>query len=90
MPNTPVGMRVCPTRVDGVPVLFAHVIDVADCQQHQRRHFHKCPTCTFCNARTGLPSGAPDVVRPQLATRTNGVHATNGHAVLRSPVAGPE
>lgn len=53
MPNTPAGMRECPTRVDGTNALFAHVIEVATCQQRQREHYHKCPTCAFYNARAG-------------------------------------
>ena len=54
MPNTPAGMRECPTRADGTNALFAHVIGVATCQQRQRQHYHKCPTCSFYNARGGL------------------------------------
>ena len=59
MPNTPPGMRECPTRADGAHALFAHVIDGATCQERQRGHFHKCPTCTHCNARlhASSPSG---------------------------------
>jgi hypothetical protein len=54
MPNTPAGMRECPTRADGTDALFAHVIGAATCQQRQREHYHKCPTCSFYNARAGL------------------------------------
>ena len=54
MPNTPAGMHECPTRVDGTNALFAHVISVATCQKRQREHYHKCPTCSFYNARAGL------------------------------------
>ncbi len=55
MPNTPAGMRQCPTRADGAHALFAHVIDEATCQVRQRGHYHKCPTCTHYNARDGHP-----------------------------------
>ncbi len=53
MPRTPAGMRECPTRADGARALFAHVIDLATCQERQRGHYHKCPTCAFGNARNG-------------------------------------
>ena len=69
MPNAPAGMRVCPTRADGQPALFAHVITQATCQESQRRHFHKCPTCNFCNARQGVRPPPAEVPRPQLPTR---------------------
>ena len=51
MPNTPAGMRECPTRADGTNALFAHVITTASCQERQRQHYHKCPLCSFYNAR---------------------------------------
>jgi len=60
MPNTPEGMRECPTRVDGTNALFAHVIELATCQQRQRQHYHKCPMCTFHNARAGAALSAAD------------------------------
>ena len=65
MPNTPPGMRVCPTRVDGEEALFAHVISVATCQERQRGHFHKCPGCSH---RNGAPqAAATDLIpRPEL------------------------
>ena len=65
MPNTPLGMRICPTRADGESALFAHVIPVSTCQERQRGHFHKCPTCSFCN---GAERAAPSdlIPRPEL------------------------
>ncbi len=60
MPNLPQGMHLCPTRVDDEPVLIAHMITIATCQQRQREHFHKCPTCVHCNARIpAAPNGIP-------------------------------
>ncbi|MCK6445823.1 MAG: hypothetical protein L6Q99_05470 [Planctomycetes bacterium] len=53
MPTTPDGMQVCPTRVDGQPVLFAHSVTKAMCQDRQRGHYHKCFTCVHNNARGG-------------------------------------
>jgi hypothetical protein len=53
MTATPLGMRLCPTRTDGEASLIAHVITDAQCQTRQREHFHKCPTCVHCNARSG-------------------------------------
>lgn len=47
----PDGMRSCPTRTDGEAALIAHQITVAYCQQRQREHFHKCPTCVHNNTR---------------------------------------
>ena len=74
MPNTPIGMRECPTRVDGEPALFAHVIRTSTCQERQRGFFHKCPTCAHMNARNG-------------AAARNGVHR-NGSAAAVEPVNG--
>lgn len=69
MPNTPKGMRICPTRSDGEAALFAHVISVSSCQDRQRGHFHKCPTCSF---RNGAEQGAPTdlIPRPELPAVT--------------------
>jgi hypothetical protein len=53
MTNPPLGMRLCPTRTDGEASLIAHVITDPQCQTRQREHFHKCPTCVHCNARSG-------------------------------------
>ena len=54
MVNPPQGMHLCPTRIDGEPVLFAHIIDRATCQKRQREHYHKCSTCEHLNARASL------------------------------------
>jgi hypothetical protein len=43
-------MRLCPTRADGAAALIAHTITLAQCQERQREHFHKCPTCVHHNA----------------------------------------
>jgi len=97
MPNTPAGMRECPTRADGTTALFAHVIDAATCQQRQRQHYHKCPTCSFCNARIGLAptptnghpvAGAgrlPPLEPPMRKPAAQAQPATNGHAAAESP-----
>lgn len=65
MPDTPLGMRICPTRADGEAALFAHVIPVSTCQDRQRGYFHKCPSCSH---RNGAPlAEASDLIpRPQL------------------------
>lgn len=60
--QTPPGMQVCPTRTDGEVALMASTISVAECQKRQREHYHKCPTCTHCNARNLAP--APALTRP--------------------------
>jgi hypothetical protein len=54
-------LQMCPTRVDGAPVLFAHKVTQAQCQDRQRGHYHKCFTCAFNNAfvaRNGKPAAA--------------------------------
>ena len=60
--DVPAGMHVCPPRVDGAPVLFAHTVTVPMCQQRQREHYHKCFTCAHNNAqargRTGPAESA--------------------------------
>jgi hypothetical protein len=50
MPNPENGLQVCPTRIDGHPVLFAHKVTQGQCQDRQRGHYHKCFTCIYNNA----------------------------------------
>jgi len=50
MSNTAQGLRVCPTRVDGSPVLFAHKVDLSRCQERQRQRYHKCFACAWNNS----------------------------------------
>ena len=58
MPSPPQGMHLCPTRANDEPVLIAAMITIATCQQRQREHFHKCPTCVHHNARNiAAPNG---------------------------------
>ena len=86
MPNTPTGMRICPTRSDGEAALFAHVICVSTCQERQRGHFHKCPTCSFCNgAELAPPSDL--IPRPQLPAVPRAVPASRP-AILARPARG--
>lgn len=52
-------LRVCPTRIDGAPVLVAHKVDTSRCQERQRERYHKCFTCAWNNnhvAKHGEPS----------------------------------
>lgn len=60
MPMSPSGMHVCPTRVDGTPVLFAHSVTQSMCQDRQRGHYHKCFMCVHNNAR---PDASKEVVQ---------------------------
>jgi hypothetical protein len=60
--NLPRGMRSCPTRADGEPVLFTHAVTPSLCQDRQRGHYHKCWSCAHMNgaashngARHALP-----------------------------------
>lgn len=76
--NQPQGQsRVCPTRVDDKPVLFAHRLSAGQCQDRQRGRYHKCYTCVHNNAwvsangprdakrKAAAPAGAGD--KPELA-----------------------
>jgi len=65
-PNT--ALQVCPTRIDGAAVLFAHRVSATQCQDRQRGHYHKCFTCAHNNAyvakhgRADAPAAqAPDL-----------------------------
>ncbi len=42
-------LHLCPTRIDGAPVLFAHKVNEGQCQDRQRGHYHKCFTCAWNN-----------------------------------------
>jgi hypothetical protein len=53
-------LRQCPTRIDGQPVLFAHKVNLGQCQDRQRGHYHKCFTCVFNNALAGQPRFSED------------------------------
>jgi hypothetical protein len=44
------GLQMCPTRIDGHSVLFAHKVTPGQCQDRQRGHYHKCWTCAHNNA----------------------------------------
>ncbi len=59
MRNTPEGMRLCPTRADAAPVLFAHVIGRSTCQDRQRGHYHKCYSCLHNNVQPAPVPPAP-------------------------------
>jgi hypothetical protein len=52
-------LRVCPTRIDHAPVLFAHKVVAGVCQDRQRGHYHKCFTCAW-NLAWLRAHGAPD------------------------------
>ena len=70
MPNPPQGMHLCPTRTNDEPVLIAAMITMATCQQRQREHFHKCPTCVHNNARTPVaPSVTNGVAKLAIASK---------------------
>jgi hypothetical protein len=77
MPNLPPGMRVCPTRVDGTEVLFAHTVTPPMCQHRQREQYHKCFTCVHNNARSGAPA----------VNGTNGFAHSSLKPVARLPLA---
>ena len=66
MPMPPNGMHLCPTRVDGAPVLFAHAVTHAMCQDRQRGRYHKCFMCAHNNARSEEPKLALTAL-PKLA-----------------------
>ena len=58
-------LRMCPTRIDAAPVLFAHKVTDGQCQDRQRGHYHKCFTCAFNNVYVQA-RGTPD---PRTAAR---------------------
>jgi hypothetical protein len=64
-------LRVCPTRIDRAPVLFAHKVAATQCQDRQRGHYHKCFTCSWNNAWIEL-HGPPraETVERRAFTRT--------------------
>lgn len=43
--------RQCPTRSEGQPPLFQHRVTANECQNKQRKLYHKCFTCVHVNAR---------------------------------------
>ena len=64
----PAGLQICPTRIDGAPVLFAHKVTQGQCQDRQRGHYHKCFTCAFNNAfvaKNGRPDEASKPAAPK-------------------------
>jgi hypothetical protein len=59
-------LRICPTRIDRAPVLFAHRVIANLCQDRQRGHYHKCFTCSWNNAWAqihGSPAPVAEVER---------------------------
>jgi len=50
MTSTETILKVCPTRIDGAEVLFAHKVDTTRCQERQRQRYHKCFTCAHNNS----------------------------------------
>ncbi|MBK7642678.1 MAG: hypothetical protein IPJ19_06440 [Planctomycetes bacterium] len=53
MASADFGLQMCPTRLDGHTVLFAHKVTTGQCQDRQRGHYHKCWTCVHSNALAG-------------------------------------
>lgn len=62
-------LQLCPTRVDGAPVLFAHKVTQGQCQDRQRGQYHKCFTCAYNNAYVAK-NGRPKVAETKLAEPT--------------------
>lgn len=59
------GLQLCPTRIDGASVLFAHKVTQGQCQDRQRGQYHKCFTCAYNNAYvTGRGGPIPVLVVP--------------------------
>lgn len=50
MADPPNGLRSCPTRIDGTPVLLAHKVTQHQCTDRQRGRYHKCFTCIHNHA----------------------------------------
>ena len=70
--STTNGLRACPTRIDGSPVLFAHKVTSGQCQDRQRGRYHKCFTCAYNNAyvaKHGLPEPRAEAAEPAERAR---------------------
>jgi len=65
MATSEASLQICPTRIDGAPVLFAHKVDRSRCQDRQRKRYHKCFTCAWNNNYVAL-HGEP-VITPEPA-----------------------
>lgn len=68
MPEPTSGLQHCPTRIDGAPVLFAHKVSQAQCQDRQRGQYHKCFTCVHNNAyvaKYGKPTPVAEAAEAQ-------------------------
>ena len=62
------GLQLCPTRIDGAPVLFAHKVTQGQCQDRQRGQYHKCFTCAYNNvyvAKNGKPVAVTTAPEPE-------------------------
>ena len=57
-------LQICPTRIDGAPVLFAHKVDRSRCQDRQRGRYHKCFTCAWNNSYVAAHGEPVVVVEP--------------------------
>ena len=71
MANPQNGLQSCPTRIDGAPVLFAHKVNQAQCQDRQRGQYHKCFSCAYNNAyvaKHGRPIETRVVHKPTIVT----------------------
>ena len=62
--------RICPTRTDGRPSLFAHKVTLPQCQARQRESFHKCFTCAHNNNLQAAQQGLPPRQVERLGKRT--------------------
>lgn len=69
-PASTATLQICPTRIDGAAVLFAHRVSGAQCQDRQRGHYHKCFTCAHNNAYVAkngrAEAAAPAAAAPEL------------------------
>ena len=66
MANPDFGLQMCPTRIDGHAVLFAHKVTSSQCQDRQRGHYHKCWTCAHNNAVVAHNGHATPTELPRL------------------------
>lgn len=70
-------LQLCPTRIDGQPLLFAHKVTRGQCQDRQRGQYHKCFTCAFNNAYV-QKHGEPTLEAPAERTPDENVAARAG------------
>lgn len=88
MADAPREHWLCPTRVDGTASLIAHTITRARCQERQREHYHKCPTCEHRNGAEVRERSKAPIVLPAKRAPEPAPKAAPEPAARSTPLAG--